>query len=77
MKICELKINRDSDRASLISILAFAGYKVSIKERPREGRFLYRHDYFVIVEDIKGEGDEPSSSSRDNDTWGDNAHDEY
>lgn len=54
MKICELRIQHSEDRARLVSILAFAGYKVSIEERgdifSRNGR-----EYFVIVESKESE----------------------
>ena len=49
-KICELRIPNWLDRCDLVSILANAGYKVSIEERERESAYLIK-DYFVIVED--------------------------
>lgn len=52
MKIAELKITSTEDRAAIVSILAFAGYKVSIDER-KDG--LYRTDYYVIVEEKEHE----------------------
>jgi len=48
-KLCELKVNHCKDRASLVSILAFAGYKISIEEREEE-RWSIQKDYYVIVE---------------------------
>ena len=54
MKICELKINNCYDRAKLVGILAFAGYKVSIDERKKDHYF--DSDYYVVVEDKESEG---------------------
>ena len=50
MKICELNIPNGGDRASLVSELVFAGYKVSIDERKQEWPSS-KVDYYVIVED--------------------------
>ena len=44
----ELKVNYYEDRASIVKILAFSGYKVSIEER--EGKHYRDKDYYVIVE---------------------------
>lgn len=57
MKICELKVQHDGDRATLVSILAFAGYKVSIDARKPKDYLNLGKDYFVIVED-KEDNDE-------------------
>ena len=50
MKICELCIKNYSDRAELVRILAFAGYKVSIEERETHLGAYPEKDYYVIVE---------------------------
>jgi len=51
MLICKLKVNHCEDRASLVSILAFAGYRVSI-ENQKSGIYSFSSDdYFVVVED--------------------------
>ena len=52
MKIAELKITSCEDRAAIVSILAFEGYKVSIDERKET---LYRTYYYVIVEEKEHE----------------------
>jgi len=55
MKISEFKINNYSDRHTLVSILAEAGYKVWIEKR--EEHNSNKTDYFVIVEtkEVKNE----------------------
>jgi hypothetical protein len=50
MKVCELKINNGEDRATIVSILAFAGYKVSIETRNKDKYSNFEKEYFVIVE---------------------------
>ena len=49
-KICELNIPNWLDRCELVSILANAGYKVSIEERDQKDTY-FKKDYFVIIED--------------------------
>lgn len=49
--IAKLKVNHNEDRAQLVSILAFAGYKVSVEHQKAERPTLGMGDYFVIVED--------------------------
>lgn len=60
MKICELKINTCTDRADLVAILAFAGYKVSIdkRKRPRKPYEMSTSDYFIIVEEREQDHDD-------------------
>jgi hypothetical protein len=55
MKIAELKITSTEDRAAIVSILAFAGYKVSIVARKVAH---YNTDYYVIVEEKEDEKSE-------------------
>ena len=50
MKLCELKVNVCEDRADIVKILVFAGYKVSIETRKRKDGYYGEQDYFVIVE---------------------------
>jgi hypothetical protein len=57
--IAKLKVNHCEDRASLVSILAFAGYKVSIQTVKEPRYSLSGPDYFVIVE----QPDEPKEGS--------------
>ena len=46
MKLCELKIQTYNDREKIVSILANAGYRVSVEERGDWSR----KEYWVIVE---------------------------
>ena len=56
--IAKLKVNHGEDRASLVSILAFAGYKVSIETVEPEPYRLKSPDYYVIVEEALKGGEE-------------------
>ena len=47
-KICELLINSCEDRASLVSILDFAGYIVEIRDK-KSDRYYSSKDYVVVV----------------------------
>ena len=46
MILCELKIQTYNDREKILSILAHAGYKVSIQERGDWSK----KEYWVVVE---------------------------
>ena len=46
MILCELKIQASNDREKIVSILANAGYKVSIQERG----YWSQKEYWVVVE---------------------------
>lgn len=56
MKICELKINHYENRQKITSILAEAGYKVSVEER--DGKHYPQKDRFVIVEEQEATHDQ-------------------
>lgn len=45
----KLKINHCEDRSSIVSILAFAGYKVSV-ESFKEQSYSINTDYYVVIE---------------------------
>ena len=49
-KICELKVNANTDRNNVITSLVNAGYRVSVDNREINST-SYKSDYFVIVED--------------------------
>lgn len=51
MIIAKLKIVHSIDRRLLVSILAEAGYKVSVEKRDTERYSLSGPDYYVTVED--------------------------
>ena len=55
MIIAKLNIPNGEDRAQLVSILAFAGYKVSIEAVRSEWSSIKPTEYFVIVEEAKDE----------------------
>ena len=51
MKICELIISSSANTSELVSILAMNGYKISVKEDTKKGRYTsYINSYIVIVE---------------------------
>ena len=50
-KLCELKINHESDRNTLAAILVNAGYTASMEKR-KVGDYPYNTtEYYIIVED--------------------------
>ncbi len=55
--IAKLKVNHGEDRAQLVSILAFAGYKVWIEESKQERYSLSGPDYYVFVEEAEARHD--------------------